>query len=503
MKTRTAALAFIISLGASGVFAQDWPQWRGANRDAKAADFKAPKTWPRELTQKWKVTVGEGVATPALAGDKLYVFSREQGSEVTRALNAADGKELWQDKYESLGASGAAQSFSGPRSSPAVANGKVVTVGVRGMISCLDAATGKKLWRKDEFNAYPGFHPSSSPMIVDGLAIAQLGGKDNGALVAYDLATGEQKWKWSGPSPAYASPVLMTVGGSKLIVAQTETKLVAVNAADGKLVWESAAAPQGGGPGAGGGPGGGGGGGRGMGGGRDYKAATPIVDGQTLFTAGRGVKAVKLEKDGDKMVATELWSNPDKSVQFNTPALKNGMLYGIAGNNEVFCINAKDGKTAWAAPFPGSAPAASAPRAAADHVVFAPAFAGLVQADPPPAVPGRPAGQRIQGGSQGAAPGEPGSPRRPGEPGRGGGGRGGGMGGGMGGGGFSSVVDAGSVLLALTPSAQLVVFEPSDQEFKQLASYKVAAGQTHAYPVASGNRIFIKDKDSVTLWTVD
>ena len=73
----------------------------------------------------------------------------------------------------------------------------------------------------------------------------------------------------------------------------------------------------------------------------------------------------------------------------------------------------------------------------------------------------------------------------------------------MGGGGFGSIVDAGAVLLALTPSAQLIVFEPSDKEFKQVATYKVAAGQTHAYPVASGNRIFIKDQDAVTLWTID
>ena len=77
------------------------------------------------------------------------------------------------------------------------------------------------------------------------------------------------------------------------------------------------------------------------------------------------------------------------------------------------------------------------------------------------------------------------------------------MGGGMGGSGFGSVVDAGSVLLVLTPSAQLVVVEPTEKELKQVASYKVAPGQTHAYPVASGNRIFIKDKDSVTLWTVN
>ena len=71
-----------------------------------------------------------------------------------------------------------------------------------------------------------------------------------------------------------------------------------------------------------------------------------------------------------------------------------------------------------------------------------------------------------------------------------------------GGGGFGSVVDAGSVLLALTPSAQLIVLDPSDKEFKQVASYKVGSG-TYSYPLASGNRIFIKDKDSVTLWTVD
>lgn len=494
MKNLMTMVACITSLGASCLLA-DWPQWRGENRDARATDFKAPKTWPKELTQKWKVTVGEGVATPALVGDKLYVFSREQGNEVARALSAADGKELWQDKYESLGATGPAGSFSGPRSSPAVANGKVVTVGVRGMISCLDAATGKKLWRKDEFQAWPGFFPSSSPMIVNGLAIAQLGGKDNGALVAYDLTSGEQKWKWSGPSPAYASPVLMNVGGSKLIIAQTESKLVAVDAADGKLAWESAGAPQGGG-GAGGGPGGGagggGGGGRGMGGPRAYNAATPIVDGQTIITAGRGVKALKFEKEGDKIVAKELWNNPDKSVQFNTPAIKAGMLYGLAPNNELYCVNAKDGKTAWAIPFPGGAAAAAPPpRAALNLPAFASPFVGLVQDPPPPRNP-RPGD---------GAPGGPGRPGGPGGAGRGGpGGRGGGMGGGAG---YGSIVDAGSVLFALTPGAQLIVFEPSDKEFKQLASYKVAAGQTHAYPIASGNRIFIKDRDSVTLWTVE
>ena len=70
----------------------DWPQWRGVNRDAKLTE---PIIWPKEFKQKWKVLVGEGVATPASVGGKLYVFSRQDGNEITRCLTAADGKEVW------------------------------------------------------------------------------------------------------------------------------------------------------------------------------------------------------------------------------------------------------------------------------------------------------------------------------------------------------------------------------------------------------------------------
>ena len=76
------------------------------------------------------------------------------------------------------------------------------------------------------------------------------------------------------------------------------------------------------------------------------------------------------------------------------------------------------------------------------------------------------------------------------------------MGGGRGGG-YGSIVDAGSILLALTPGAELIVFQPGDKAYTELARIKVSESQTHAYPVVSGNRVFIKDKDSVTLWTVE
>jgi outer membrane protein assembly factor BamB len=313
---------------ASQILAQDWPQWLGPNRDGKVTGFTAPQTWPKELTQKWKVAVGAGCATPALVGDKLYVFTRKGGDEVISCLDAATGKEIWTDKYATEAVTGAARSHPGPRSSPLVADGKVVTLGVAGIVSCLDAASGKVLWRKNDFKGkYPKFFTSMSPMVVDGMVILQLGGGSDGTLVAYDLANGEQKWKWAGDGAAYASPVLMTVDGTKVIVSQTDKRMTAIGAADGKLLWDVPFAPMG------------------MG----YNAVTPIVDGQTLIYSGqgRGIKAVKFEKKGDGLAAKELWSNPDLGSQFSTPVLKNGLIFGLSDKGNFFCIDAKTGKKAW------------------------------------------------------------------------------------------------------------------------------------------------------------
>ncbi len=326
-------LICMVLLLTAAAAAQDWPQWRGPGRDGKVTGFTAPAAWPAQLTQKWKATVGIGAdSTPALVGDKLYVLARQDADEVILSLDAATGRELWRDKYPVPAVTGpSARDHSGPRSSPAVANGKVVTIGVTGIVSCLDAATGKLLWRKDDYpGGYPVFYTSSSPLLIDGMAIVQIGAPANGGIVAYDLNSGEPKWKWTGDGPAYGSPMAATFGGVSQIVTLTDKNIVGVALADGRLLWQvSYPVPA-----------------------RGYNAATPIIDGQKFYISGtgRGTKAFQVEKQGDAFAAKELWSNDQQGVQFNTPVLKNGFLYGMANTGTFFCINAASGETAWTDP---------------------------------------------------------------------------------------------------------------------------------------------------------
>ena len=134
--------------------------------------------------------------------------------------------------------------------------------------------------------------------------------------------------------PAYASPVLMSVDGTKVVIAPTDGgrnqgSWWRMAATDGKLLWEIPYSEV------------------------RYIATTPIVDGSTLIIAGpgTGMTAFKMKKEGDKLVEEKLWSNTDNSVGFNTPVLKDGLVFGLTGADQLFCLNTQSQKTAWSAPF--------------------------------------------------------------------------------------------------------------------------------------------------------
>jgi outer membrane protein assembly factor BamB len=406
---RAMVAGFAVFIAGAAVLAQDWPQWRGPSRDGKVEGFKAPSSWPKELAQKWQVKVGSGDSTPALAGGKLYVFARDGGDEVTICLNADTKEEIWRDKFAVPAIPPpSGRAHAGPRASPAVADGKVVTVGVTGVVSCLAANKSEKqvLWRNESYKSVPKFYTAASPLISGDVVITYLGGEGSGALVALNMADGSEKWKWPDEGPGYASPVMAELGGVKQIVTLTEKSIIGVSAADGKLLWQVPFVASG----------------------MNYNAATPIIDGQTVICtgAGRGTKALKIEKQGDKFQATELWANKEVGDQFSSQVLKDGLLFGVSDKGNIYCLSAKDeGKTAWT-----------------DAVKY-----------------GR---------------------------------------------GYGAMVDAGTVIMALPDTGPLVVFKPDAKAYAEVIKYKVSdTPSTYATPVISGGKIFIKDQDNLTCWSLE
>lgn len=318
----------LLIINSSLSYAQDWTQWRGTTRDGKVTSFKAPASWPSELKQEWKVAVGTGDATPVLAGGKIYLNTRQGDQEVVLCLDAITGKELWKNQYPSTAVTGPAASHPGPRGTPTVAYGKVITFGAAGILSCLDASSGKLVWRKENpDNLVPQFFTGLSPLIIDNMCIVHTGTKDKGEILALDLNTGGEKWKLAGDGPSYSSPSVMTVDGKKQLIIITEKNLEGLNLSDGKLLWQIATPVQQ----------------------RFYSCVSPYIDGQTIYLTGQGngMKSVKIEKSGNEYSAKELWNNPTVGAKWNTPVLKDGFLYGFTDQKRIYCLNASTGQTAW------------------------------------------------------------------------------------------------------------------------------------------------------------
>jgi outer membrane protein assembly factor BamB len=385
--------------------ATDWPQWRGANRDGAAA-FTAPAAWPEALIQKWKVEVGLGYAAPIVVGDRVYAFSRQDDNEVMRAVDAATGKVVWESKYVATFKPNPAATKShgtGPKSTPTFADGRLFTLGMSGMVTAFDAATGKQLWQRPAPAVEPLYHTAMSPLVDRGLAIVHVGGHSNGALTAFDVRSGEVKWSWSGDGPAYGSPIAAEIGGTRQIVTFTQENLVGVSADTGALLWR-----------------------------RPYtvratrNSVTPIVFGQTLIISGLGmpVSAFRPINRGGEWALENVWENADVNMDMSTGVLIGNTVYGFSAKNsgQFFALDATTGQTLWL----------SDARIAEN----------------------------------------------------------------------AAVVRAGDLWFALTTEAQLLVVRANPKQFEVLKRYQVADSATWAQPVLSGQRVFVKDLNTITLWTL-
>jgi outer membrane protein assembly factor BamB len=228
-------------LGACGVglaaqsSTQDYPQWRGPLRDGAASSFVEPKSWPAALTQRWKVDVGEGYATPLVIGDLVYVFTRRDGNEGLTALDARTGAEQWRSSYPApySPSQPAAAHGAGPKATPVFHEGRLFTLGISGIVSAFDVATGTRLWQTAPPQEHPFFSAASSPLADKGLVIVHPG--NYGPLTAFEGSSGEIKWT-AGSGGFFASPIIAVLEGTRQVVSATQDSVIGVSL-DGRVLW--------------------------------------------------------------------------------------------------------------------------------------------------------------------------------------------------------------------------------------------------------------------------
>src|SRR5688500_194694 len=148
------------------VIGTDWPQWRGPTRDGSVL-AALPAQWPEALKKRWQTPVGTGHASPVVSGNRVVVIARQDDQEIVRALDLASGKEIWRAAYPApYTINPAAWAHgAGPKSTPATAGGRVFTLGISGILSAFDLASGKHLWRLPAPAAQPDYGAATSPLI--------------------------------------------------------------------------------------------------------------------------------------------------------------------------------------------------------------------------------------------------------------------------------------------------------------------------------------------------
>jgi outer membrane protein assembly factor BamB len=316
------------------IAAQDWPRWRGANGDGVVAGFTAPKTWPQQLKQRWKITVGVGHSSPLVIGNRVYLHSRQGDNEISAAYDLNSGKMIWQDSYPVAYTMNPAATGhgKGPKSTPVYNNGKLYTLGITGVLSCFDTAKGKLLWRKEFAKQFkttsPDFGTATSPIVDRGLLIAFVGGSDSGALKAFDANTGEEKWSWNGDGPGYATPIVVEIAGKRQIVTQSQQNIIGVWADNGALLWKIPFTTE-----------------------YVQNIVTPIQYKDLLIFSGvnKGVMAVRVGWRDNKWETDTVWQNKEVSMYMNSPLLSGDLLFGMSHKNkgQFFCLDAATGKTLW------------------------------------------------------------------------------------------------------------------------------------------------------------
>ena len=330
----TAALALAVTAGQ--VEAQEWPGWRGPQRDGTVPAAQAPANWPGSFAPGWRVEVGEGYSSPVVSAGRVFVHGRRGDLEVVTAFDLESGARLWRHDYPARFVQNTIvpTALPGPFATPAVDGGRVFTLGAGGILSSWDAASGDLLWRHDYSASVQvtGLFcgTAASPLVDGGRLIVQVGSDPGGGRVlALDPGTGDEIWSWRGVGPGYASPILIEVDGHRQLVTLTESSVVGLDPAGGVLLWSVPFTDE-----------------------WHENIMTPVWTGAHLVVSGprRGTHAFSIHREGDGWHAAPAWSNPGVTMYMTSPVLADGIVYGhsTARAGQFVALDAATGTLRWA-----------------------------------------------------------------------------------------------------------------------------------------------------------
>ncbi|MFX0200422.1 MAG: PQQ-binding-like beta-propeller repeat protein [Candidatus Hodarchaeota archaeon] len=328
------ALLFQIQL-----FAADWPQWRGENRDGIWREKGiVQKFEAQQLPIRWRAKIANGYSGPTVAKGRVYVTDRltsPSQNERVHCFDATTGDIIWSVNYA---CEYKKVSYpNGPRASVTINDGRAYSLGSMGHFLCLNAAKGNIIWGKDLYNEYkikmPVWAIAASPLVENNLVIVQIGGRDNACLVAFDKVTGKEKWRALNDKASYSAPIIIKQAGKRVLVCLTGERIVGLDPLSGNLYWQHPFEPVE----------------------MVISIATPVFENNYLFVSSFYDGSLLLKVNPDELSVEKLWRRRGQSERItdslhcciSTPVIQGDYIYGVDSYGELRCLEIKTGDRIW------------------------------------------------------------------------------------------------------------------------------------------------------------